>query len=251
MNASRHGSIDAGNGGHAALCPPYGLPRRFAPRNDVEKYERLIQAVIPGRALRANYDVQLHIGEWRRMWLRVLAARCARVVQDSFAQKKTRGRRKRRVPVAPAARVQSVVAHGSHHRLTGTPGISCAIVLTAYAVLFPATNSSCHPRRRIKVLSVRSNRHRLHRLDASNGRQNHTALPSADRFRQEVSVACARPPRHQRNRGQRRSSTRRRIVHRHSLNRTPALQSPHATTLPRPPHPIPTFVTMANAPPEG
>jgi hypothetical protein len=27
-----------------------------------------------------------------------------------------------------------------------------------------------------------------------------------------------------------------------------ALHSPGATTLPRPPHPIPTFVTMANAP---
>jgi hypothetical protein len=27
-----------------------------------------------------------------------------------------------------------------------------------------------------------------------------------------------------------------------------ALQSPRATTLPRPPHPVPTFVTMANAP---
>ena len=30
-----------------------------------------------------------------------------------------------------------------------------------------------------------------------------------------------------------------------------ALHSPRATTLPRPPHPIPTFVTMANAPLSG
>jgi hypothetical protein len=36
-----------------------------------------------------------------------------------------------------------------------------------------------------------------------------------------------------------------------AFNRTPAPHSPCATTLPRPPHPVPTFVTMANAPREG
>ena len=36
--------------------PTAGLPRRFAPRNDVEKRERLIQAVIPGRALARTRD---------------------------------------------------------------------------------------------------------------------------------------------------------------------------------------------------
>jgi hypothetical protein len=33
-----------------------------------------------------------------------------------------------------------------------TPGIPCAMVLTAYIVLSPATNSSCHRRLWIKVL---------------------------------------------------------------------------------------------------
>ena len=51
----------------------------------------------------------------RKMRLRILAARCARVLHETSALKK-RGRRKRRVPVAPAARVRSGVAHGSHHR---------------------------------------------------------------------------------------------------------------------------------------
>ena len=52
-------------------------------------------------------------------------------------------------------------------------------------------------------------------------------------------------------RKQRRSSTRRWNAHGDSLNGRPALRSPPATTLPRPPHPIPTFVTMANAPLSG
>src|SRR5260370_25340649 len=40
---------------------------------------------------------------------------------------------------------------------TGSPeqaGLPCAMVSTAYFVLSPATNSSCHRHRRIKVLSV-------------------------------------------------------------------------------------------------
>ena len=41
--------------------PTAGLPRRFAPRNDVEKYERLIQAVIPGRALARTRNPELFI----------------------------------------------------------------------------------------------------------------------------------------------------------------------------------------------
>jgi len=48
-----------------------------------------------------------------------------------------------------------------------------------------------------------------------------------------------------------RSSTRRVNAHGHSLNGKAALQSPHATTLPRPPHPIPTSVTIAIRPSLG
>jgi len=56
-------------------------------------------------------------------------------------------------PMHPQPRVQvkkhtSIVTTGS----PVTPGLPCALVLTAYSVLSPATNSSCHRRRRIKVL---------------------------------------------------------------------------------------------------
>jgi hypothetical protein len=53
------------------------------------------------------------------------------------------------------------------------------MVLTAYSALSPATNSSCHRHRRIKVCRTRSGRLHLHRLDTSNGCQDHTASPYA------------------------------------------------------------------------
>src|SRR5437016_8130945 len=53
------------------------------------------------------------------------------------------------------------------------------MVLTAYFVLSPATNSSCHRHRRIKVLSDPVGPTRLRQLDTSNGCQDHTASPSA------------------------------------------------------------------------
>ena len=72
-----------------------------------------------------------------------------------------------------------IVTHGSHHRFTGTPGISCAMVLTAYAALSSATNSSCHRHRRIKVHRNPVGLVHLRRFSTSNGCQDHTVLPYA------------------------------------------------------------------------
>jgi hypothetical protein len=56
---------------------------------------------------------------------------------------------------------------------------------TAYAVLSPATNSSCHRRRRIIGSSqTRLGYENLRRLDTSNGCQDHTVLPYATRPRE-------------------------------------------------------------------
>jgi hypothetical protein len=91
-----------------------------------------------------------------------------------------RGRRESRVPAAPAAPCASVEStRVRHHRFTGTPGLPCAMVLTAYGALSPATNSSCHRHRRIGHGEARSGPQRLRRLDTSNGCQDHTVLPSA------------------------------------------------------------------------
>ena len=52
--------------------------------------------------------------------------------------------------------------------------------LTAYAVLSPATNSSCHRRRRIlATVQTRSGLNGHRRLGTSNGCQDHTVLPYA------------------------------------------------------------------------
>src|SRR6266700_7719944 len=54
------------------------------------------------------------------------------------------------------------------------------MVLTAYGVLSPATNSSCHRRRRIDGLTRPVGlTEDLRRLDTSNGCQDHTLLPYA------------------------------------------------------------------------
>src|SRR4029077_8380769 len=102
------------------------------------------------------------------------------------------------------------------------------MVLTAYSVLSPATNSSCHRHRRIKGnVRARSGRLHLRQLDTSNGCQDHTALPSAT-----TSFVCS-------------PSDRSRV------HENPPCDHLARPTLPRPPHPAPTFVTMANAPPRG
>jgi hypothetical protein len=82
----------------------------------------------------------------------------------------------------PQPRAQSVGStRVSHHRYPGTPGIPCAMVLTAYSVLSPATNSSCHRHRRIDGLGAPGRAcQNLRRLDTSNGCQDHTALPYAE-----------------------------------------------------------------------
>jgi hypothetical protein len=91
-----------------------------------------------------------------------------------------RGRRESRVPAAPVAPCAKCRKHtSSHHRFTGTPGLPCAMVLTAYCALSPATNSSCHRHRRIGHVESRSGSQHLRRLDTSNGCQDHTVLPSA------------------------------------------------------------------------
>ena len=97
------------------------------------------------------------------------------------------------------------------------------MVLTAYIVLSPATNSSCHRRQRISGLSkTRLGLKNLRQLDTSNGCQDHTVLPYtlASFVLRAAWVAHGRP----------------------------ALRLQSRPTLPRPPHPVPTFVTMANAP---
>src|SRR2546423_14430671 len=72
-----------------------------------------------------------------------------------------------------STRASSPKVHRNH------PAFPHAMVLTAYFVLSPATNSSCHRHRRIKACLGPVGPTCLHQLDTSNGCQDHTALPSA------------------------------------------------------------------------
>jgi hypothetical protein len=118
----------------------------------------------------------------------------ARTIRPSIT-----GRRESRVPVAPAAsRAKLSEAHERESPLgsPGSPGLPCAMVLTAYFVLSPAIGLVCH--RHLADTSAK--------LDAG--------VEASGPHDFAVRVRAIRQRRHL-----------------------------------RPPHPIPTFVTMANAPP--
>jgi len=100
------------------------------------------------------------------------------------------------------------------------------MVLTAYAVLSPATNSSCHRHRRIEGFV------RPGRVDFTSADLAPATGARTTRFCRTLTAPFVHTPV---------------IAHKPKL----ALRSPRATTPPRPPHPIPTFVTMANAPLPG
>jgi hypothetical protein len=139
---------------------------------------------------------------------------------------------------------------GSKHRVVTTVASEITrhsrtrMVLTAYSALSPATNSFCHRHRRIEGF-IRPGwaDEILRRFSTSNGCQDHTALPCATRLRQEASVACARPPKLLVKPEAAPFVLRAPIAH-----GKPSCDHPARPTLPRPPHPTPTFVTMANAP---
>src|ERR1700688_2657108 len=116
------------------------------------------------------------------------------------------------------------VCIGSKHTVvtTGSPvsaGIPCTMVLR----LTPRS-----PRRRIRLVTVVCELTEyprpvgptlLRRLDTSNGRQDHTASPSAT-----TSFVCAPP-----------------IAHGSGSIQTPPCHHVSRTTLPRPPHPAPNL----------
>jgi len=137
-------------------------------------------------------------------------------VYKILSPRKTRGRRECRVLAAPAVSCAIVREKGAHEH-TGTVGAfrhSLRSGFTAYAVLSPETNSSCLRRRRIEgPANPGWASQDLRRLDASNGHQDHTVLPSAATL--SSGARC-------------------------SLTETSALQT-HFTrpALPRPPHPAP------------
>jgi hypothetical protein len=157
---------------------------------------------------------------------------------------KDRGRRECQVPAGTrglVCKVHSRSAHTSIQVQPEHPGIPCAMALR----LMP-----CSPWRRIPLASIadgladrtRLGSKNLRRLNASNGRQDHTVLPYAASSAKDIDQPSACRPRHWRRRL---SAVR---LSRCARSRITALRTFTRLTLPRPPQPVPTFVTMANAP---
>jgi hypothetical protein len=127
--------------------------------------------------------------------------------------------RKMRAQGMPGARcTRSPCAVGRKHTVVTTgspesPGIPCAMVLTAYCALFPATNSFCHRHPRIKTCPSPVGPTHLRGLNISNGCQNHTPSPYAATS-PNASTGHVQPAEVLAKALKRRSSARRRIAHR-------------------------------------
>ncbi len=144
----------------------------------------------------------------------------------------------------PRSRVQDALknAHTSIQVQPKQAGIPCAVVLR----LMPSS-----PWRRIPLASIASELTariarlsfaNLRRLHASHGRQDHTVLPYAASSATNSDQPSACQPKQSRKRL---SAVRLRAMFAHGR---PPCEHLSRLTLPRPPQPAPTFVTMANAP---
>jgi hypothetical protein len=125
-----------------------------------------------------------------------------------------------------------------------SPDAPCAMVLTAYSVLSPATNSSCHRRQRIES-DLKPGRAEITSADltpATGARTTRLRRPRTC-YRQAASAACAHPPKHSRTWIQRRSSAR--LV---SLTGNPPCDRSRARRCRVHPIPHPTSVTIAIRP---
>jgi hypothetical protein len=139
-----------------------------------------------------------------------------------------RGRREDRVRAAPAVSCAAFALTKTHTSIQvqrRTSGLPCAMVLTAYSVLSPATNSSCHRHRRIKSF-------------VGPGWAN---ITSADL----TPATGARTTRLCRTQLRRSSCARRSLTDKPPCDSLPRRRC-RVHRIPRP-----TFVTMANAPLRG
>ena len=158
-----------------------------------------------------------------RVWGSILAARCARGLMERSVPLRKKGAGNAGCALHPRSRVQICAkkAHTSIQVQRKHSGIPCAMALRLI---------SRSPRRRIRLVTVaaglmaetiRLDRISHRQLDTSNGCQDHTVLPYASAsFVLRTSTAHGRS----------------------------ALQSQARPTLPRPPHPLPRFVTIAIRP---
>ena len=165
--------------------------------------------------------------------------------------------RQQRVQGMPGARctrglVCKVVQRNAHEHTGSAEALRHSLRdgFTAYAVLSPATNSSCHRHRRINGFARPVGPAETSAdLTPATGARTTRFCRTRPVLAQVDSPDSAPPPKFLRSR---RAAPF--VLRSGDRSRSPkdlALRSRSRPTLPRPPHPIPTFVTMANAPREG
>ncbi len=175
--------------------------------------------------------------------LRILAARCARGLLE-VCPRTSEGAGNAGCRLAPAVSCARCTQECAHEH-TGTAGAarhSLRNGFTAYAVLSPETNSSCLRRRRIDgprrpVGLLQTSAGLTPATGARTTRFCRTQLPPPKTPTSQVPPTEAWR--------KRLSAVRLRAMSAHGR---PPCEHLSRLTLPRPPQPAPTFVTMANAP---
>ena len=111
---------------------------------------------------------------------RVPAARFARGLHEHCPSRKE-GAGNAGCALHPRSRVQNAQRKSAHEHTGSAEAIRHSLRngFTAYAVLSPATNSSCHRRCRLMAGPIRLDRYRHRQLGTSNGCRDHTVLPYA------------------------------------------------------------------------
>ena len=144
---------------------------------------------------------------------------------SSLSLSKTEGAGKAGCALHPRSHVQHAHLARTHTSIQvqrRASGLPCAMVLTAYSVLSPATNSSCHRRQRIDGTPIRLDRRPFANLTPATG---------------------ARTTRLCRTLQRRSSGARRSLTNKVRPATSLARRRCRVHRIPRP-----TFVTMANAP---
>jgi hypothetical protein len=131
------------------LQPPRGS--FSAAHTSFDKTARVDRAPAMGIRTNIGYGKPIPSAEnWTTRYAPAISRRDAPELCKSLLPLITEGAGNAGCPLHPQPRVQSVEStRVSHHRFTGTPGISCAVVLTAYFVLSPVTGLVCHRRLRM------------------------------------------------------------------------------------------------------
>jgi hypothetical protein len=125
--------------------------------------------------------------------------RCRGATRPSFTSScATESMRARGMPGARGTRSPCAAknAHGSHYRYSGTPGISLRNGFSAYALLSPATNSSCHRRRRIWLVEPGWARNTSADLTPATGARTTRFCRTRPAFAKRLQPACAHPAEH-------------------------------------------------------